>query len=231
VPGLDSLIGGGLARGHVALVLGSSGVGKSILGLHFLDEGARRKQRGLHFGFYERPETLLRRAHRLGMLEQKKPLVTLSWRVPAEQRLDELGAALLDMVAREGVERLFIDGIEGFQIPHEQERLPGFLSALTHELTRLGVTTLFTQETNDLLLQQVAIPAPPISATFDDIILLAHIERRGELVRLISIAKTRDSGNEPLLRRFAIGDRGMSVGDPYLHDDGGRVAAPPRRRK
>lgn len=48
VPGLDDVLRGGLPRGHLYLLEGATGTGKTTLGLQFLVEGARRGEPGLY---------------------------------------------------------------------------------------------------------------------------------------------------------------------------------------
>jgi circadian clock protein KaiC len=48
IPGIDSILGGGLPRGQMFLIDGSPGVGKTTLALQFLLEGVRRKERCLY---------------------------------------------------------------------------------------------------------------------------------------------------------------------------------------
>ncbi|NNU43835.1 ATPase domain-containing protein [Ramlibacter montanisoli] len=48
IPGLDDVLGGGLPIGHLYLVEGDPGSGKTTLGLHFLLEGIRRDEKGLY---------------------------------------------------------------------------------------------------------------------------------------------------------------------------------------
>ena len=48
VPGLDAVLGGGLPRGHLHLLQGAPGTGKTTVALHFLREGARHGERGLY---------------------------------------------------------------------------------------------------------------------------------------------------------------------------------------
>jgi KaiC/GvpD/RAD55 family RecA-like ATPase len=50
VPGLDELLGGGLIPGTLTVVVGSSGIGKTQFGLHFLEAGLRQEgRRGVIF--------------------------------------------------------------------------------------------------------------------------------------------------------------------------------------
>lgn len=51
VPGLDAMLAGGLLPGSNTMVLGTPGAGKTLLGLHFLAEGARRGEPGIVAGF------------------------------------------------------------------------------------------------------------------------------------------------------------------------------------
>jgi circadian clock protein KaiC len=48
IAGLDDVLGGGLPSNHVYLVEGDPGSGKTTLGLHFLLEGVRLKEKGLY---------------------------------------------------------------------------------------------------------------------------------------------------------------------------------------
>lgn len=47
VKGLDDVLGGGLPKGHIYLIEGESGAGKTTFGLHFLLAGQRKGERGL----------------------------------------------------------------------------------------------------------------------------------------------------------------------------------------
>lgn len=77
------------------------------------------------------------------------------------------------------------------------------------------MTTVLTEETRELFVREIAIPAPGVSAVFDNIIFVRLVEEHGRLNRLISIMKTRDSDHDHALRRFQITDAGVTVGDPY----------------
>ena len=59
IPGLDDVLAGGYARGHVYLLEGEPGAGKTTLGLQFLLEGAQSGERCLYITLSE-TETELR---------------------------------------------------------------------------------------------------------------------------------------------------------------------------
>src|SRR3954464_3171399 len=58
IPGLDSVLQGGLPKGRVYLLQGEPGTGKTTLSLQFLFEGARTGERGLYITFSETREEL-----------------------------------------------------------------------------------------------------------------------------------------------------------------------------
>lgn len=58
VPGLDFILGGGLARNRIYLVQGDPGAGKTTLAMQFLLEGIRRGEPGLYITLSETKEEL-----------------------------------------------------------------------------------------------------------------------------------------------------------------------------
>jgi circadian clock protein KaiC len=64
---LDAMLRGGIRHGSMTMLLGSSGSGKTLLGMQFLAEGLKQGQRGLYFGFYERPEAIMAKCQRVGI--------------------------------------------------------------------------------------------------------------------------------------------------------------------
>ena len=64
---LDDMLRGGVRPGSITMLLGSSGSGKTLLGMQFLSEGVKRCERVVYFGFYERPEAILAKCGRVGI--------------------------------------------------------------------------------------------------------------------------------------------------------------------
>ena len=63
VDALDSLLGGGVFDGSTTMVVGLSGVGKTILGTQILREGAiKQNKRGLLISLDEHPAQIARNA-------------------------------------------------------------------------------------------------------------------------------------------------------------------------
>jgi circadian clock protein KaiC len=194
--GLDDRLGGGLPASSVSVVVGPAGSGKTTFGIGFL-RLATPQRPAVHFGFYETPERLCAKAHALGIdlesLVQSNALKLL-WRPLTENLLDKLAYDLLAAVRETGAERLFIDGLTGFErATVEQHRIVEFFAALTNELRSMGVTTVCTWEVKELSGPWVTNPSPEILSQLDNIIGMQHAVVEGILHRSVTVMKVRDS--------------------------------------
>jgi circadian clock protein KaiC len=240
ISGLDEVIGGGIVARSTTLFLGSSGAGKTIMGLQFLAEGARRGEKCLHFGFYEPPSSVLAKADRLHLDFTRlvdDGVLFVQWLRPAEIHIDALVDKLLTVVREEKIRRLFIDGFVGFRSAHHSERISSVFSAVTDELVRSGVTTVISDETRELFIREIEVPTQNVSAIFHNIVFFRQVEREAELVRLVSVMKTRDSAADRRLWRYEIGDRGAELVAPFepgaerlMLGGQGRARTPARRK-
>jgi circadian clock protein KaiC len=219
IGGLDAMLGGGLPGNSTTMLLGPSGCGKTTLGLQFLATGARNGEPGVWFGFYERPAHLLKKSARLGLdVEQwqQRGLIDFVWQPPVEGVIDVLGQRLIAAIRRMKARRLFLDGIQGFEVAAEfPERIRDVFSALVEELENSGVTTVYTAETRDLIGPHIVVPVEGISATTQNIVLLRHVELNAQLFRMISILKVRDGNYDSTIREFRITEGGFSVADTF----------------
>jgi circadian clock protein KaiC len=194
IPALDAMLRGGLPRGSTTMLLGPTGTGKTTLAVQYLRSGVDCGERGLYFGFYERPEAL-RGAVEAGAVE-------IMWQPPVEGIIDVLAGQLLDAVRRFSVRRLVVDGFRGFmKAADHPERLEEVYSSLINELESEGVTTIYTHES----------PTEGLSSLAHNLILLRHVELQSQLYRFISISKVRNSDHDGSVREFWITDRGVDV--------------------
>jgi circadian clock protein KaiC len=217
---LDEMLHGGLRSGSVTMLLGSSGSGKTLLGMQFLAEGIKRGERGVYFGFFEHPEAILAKCQRVGIggLKEGVQRGTLQfvWHRPIEGVIDELGESLIETVRTFGAHRVFIDGMEGFERAVDFcERLSHVYSAIADELERLGATTLYTTETRELFSRSIEVPITGLSAATQNIILLRHIEHRAAMLRVMCILKVRDDAYDGRMRELQITDTGLVLLDTF----------------
>ena len=232
IAGLDAMLGGGLMPYSSTLVMGTPGAGKTLLGLSYLLEGARRGERGLLAGFHETESALMTTAERIGLDLQgaiESGLIHILWEPPLETSADAWAWRLLAAVAEHRPRRVFVDALTDIQrFFTSQQRMPTFTAALTNELRALGATALIATEIDAYVDEQLAVPIPAASATMDNGLLVRQVEIRSSLLRLISILKARQVGTDPAIREFVISDQGIMVSRPFSASTGlltGRVAA------
>ncbi|MDR0208498.1 MAG: AAA family ATPase [Pseudomonas putida] len=209
---LDEMLGGGVAKGSVSLVMGPSGIGKTSLGLAFLGPCSREAP-GLHFGFYETPARLRLKAaalgHDLAEREREGSLV-FCWQTTTEGLLDQLGGGLLERVEALGAQRVVIDSLGAFsRLAFDPARLNAFFRALTGELRARDVSVLLTWEMRDIFGSEITAPAPDLSSIVDNLLLLRFVELESQLRRMVSVLKVRDSHHDPALHELSIGPQGI----------------------
>jgi circadian clock protein KaiC len=234
---LDEMLRGGFRTGSITMLLGSSGSGKTLLGMQFLAEGIKRGERVVYFGFYERPEAILAKCQRVGIGGLKegveRGLARMVWHRPVEGVIDELGASLIQTIASFRPQRLLLDGMEGFKRAADfPERMSHVYSAIAQELERLGVTTLYTTETRALFEKTIEVPINGLSAATQNIVVLRHIEHRATMRRVLAILKVRDGDYDARMRELRITDDGLQLLDTFAGESGvasgGGVSSEPR---
>jgi circadian clock protein KaiC len=216
IAALDAMLAGGLPCNSNTMLMGPSGTGKTLLGLHFLDEGARRGDRGLLFTFYEHPEEIQDKANRLGLTALadgiERDLIELVWTSPVESNIDAIGNELLARYANREPTRIVLDGMHGFQATADPpERIVDALAALTDYFVTRGAGFMFTVETQDLLGDGLHMPFENASRMCQNIIAVRYREVRGRLARVLAIVKTRDSGFDNAVRELVVGDAGVEI--------------------
>ncbi len=217
IPSLDEAISGGVMKGSMTNLVGSPGAGKTLTGLHFLDEGLRRNEQCLMLGFYESPQRLIQKAAKVGIdlsSALQNGTLEIIWSLPLEMLMDKLASRVLENIDRRGVSRFFLDGIDGFlQIAIHPERIKMFSVALVNELRRRNVTTFFTQEL-PYFKESYARAESIQSVLYENILLLDYTELGGVNHRRLSVMKMRENDYDPTIRLMKISDAGISIGGP-----------------
>lgn len=210
----DVMLAGGLTWGSSTTLIGNPGTGKTLLGLHFILEGHRRREPSLYISFQETVQQVLAKAAPLGLdlpaaLNDNAIFVH---RVPADLDADEVAAVIREQVSSQGVRRLVIDSLDdllgGLSDPQRQF---GFIAALLAYLRNAGVTVCLTQEIRVPIGGQAQPKGTSFSAYSDNIMLLHQMEHRATLHRVISIVKMRHSAHDQTFREFTIGPGGLAV--------------------
>lgn len=213
---IDSLLGGGLARGSSTIIMGPAGAGKSVLSAQLVCAAARRGTKSAIFVFDELRRTLITRADSLGM-DMSRHIAAGTIMVqqidPAEMSPGEFGARARELAERDGVELVVIDSLNGYMQSMPAER---YLYVQLHELLayfgQLGVTTVMLMAQSGIV-GQMGSPAD-VSYIADSVIMMRYFETGGRVRKAISVIKKRTGGHEDTIREVTIDSRGIHVGEP-----------------
>lgn len=218
VAGLDDLLRGGLPRASATLVEGPTGTGKTLLGLQFLLDGARRGEPGILFTLEETPAQLRRLAATLNWdlaaLEARGQLA-LHHTSPVELSPDRFLDRLRQQVEAAGARRVVLDGLTALAlgVPSER-RFKELVYALTKHFLLAGVTLVATVEA-PALLGVTHLAASGVSAIADNVLVLRYVEHGQRLARAVSVLKARGVAHETEVRRLSIGPGGVQVGKAF----------------
>lgn len=217
VADLDALLGGGLDRGSVTLLMGPTGSGKSVLATRIAVAAAARGEHVAMFVFDEVLETLRVRSDGLEMgLREHVESGRIALRAidPGELAPWQFARAVLHAAERDGARMILIDSLNGYLNAMPDERS---LDLALHELfgclSQLGVVTVTTLVRHGLLGDRES-SAVDISYLSDMVVLLSLFEADGELQRAISVVKRRRGAHSSTIHRLQIGPVGLSLGAP-----------------
>ena len=219
------------------MLLGSSGSGKTLLGMQFLSAGVKQGERAVYFGFFEHPDAILAKCQRVGIGGLKEGIergdAQIVWHRPVEGVIDELGESLIETIRRVKPHRLLIDGMDGFERAADfPERMSNVYAAIAQELERHSVTTIYTTELRMLFGREIEVPINGLSAATQNIVLMRHIEHQATLLRVLGILKVRDDDYDGRMREIRITDDGIQLLDTFAAESrvvsGGGVSPEPR---
>ncbi len=152
IPGLDSVLGGGILEGSIVAVSGPTGVGKSTFAAQFLYNGAvesnepgiyisieeSRKDFFFHMGGYDWD---------FASLERDRKFILLDYPIHEVDQIVSQPGAIAEIINSTGVKRVVIDSIMPIALyfPDEHARKTGFLKFIEN-LRKWGVTIMIVSE-------------------------------------------------------------------------------------
>lgn len=161
IRGLDEVLEGGFSRGHVFLLEGEPGAGKTTIGLQFLLAGALAGERCLYITLSETEKELREGAasHHWELGQQIRvceilPPETLlagekhqSLLYASDLELGETTKQIFDAVARDNPSRLVIDSLSEIRLLAQSSlRYRRQILTIKHHFARLGVTVLLLDD-------------------------------------------------------------------------------------
>lgn len=218
IPGLDDMLNGGLIAKRPYIIIGSPGAGKTILGMQFLREGTKNRERGMYISLEESNEELKQNMSVFGwdlksikLIDTAHELGADKWLIKANTIVSKPEFSLVNLmrVMREKMQinkpkRVVIDSLTSIKMLYAKEYdMRRGLLALTNFLFKSGATSILTSTTPSINMMEESLAS--------GIIKLHTIESKGEMINAISIAKMRGSNFDKHIRPMRITDEGLVV--------------------
>jgi circadian clock protein KaiC len=207
---LDEMLNGGFWPGSATLCAGPSGIGKTLMGLHFATAGAAVGEPGIIATLQENPSQLERVARSFSWSLDD---VEVLYRSPVDIQIDEWIYALLDTVERRGARRVLIDSLADLQFASgDVTRFREYMYSLTQRFSRAGVTVFMTFELADLFAVS-RLSDYGVSHLSDNVLLLQYLRDGASVRRACTVLKTRAIRNAAEVREFSITADGIAFGE------------------
>lgn len=217
VPGFDEMVNGGYYLGSTTVVAGMSGVGKSVMALHYIAEGARRGERSLMLSLDEQVPQVLRNAASLGMDLQPaidRGLVRIYYDPPQEIEVDYHFHKVEQIVQEFKPRRVVIDSLStyGSALGTQGRLFRDFFHALVALMKEHQIAAVYNNENREMLGMSSMMGEFAMSSLVDNIILLNAIEL-GDTFRMgVTVGKMRANPVNRTTREFEIvAGQGMRV--------------------
>ena len=216
IAAFDEMLGDGYQPGASTLCAGPSGTGKTLMGLHFIFNGAQEGEPGVLATLQEHPVQLERIVNGFGW-SLTHDAVELMYRSPVDIYVDQWVYELLDTVERTGARRVLIDSLSDLQLASpEAIRFREYMYSLAQRLARSNVSLFMTAELPDLF-ETTRLSEHGISHLADNVVLLEYVRDNSTVKRALTVLKTRASHHEPESREYMINPDGIVLGPAITH--------------
>ncbi|HKB30586.1 MAG TPA: ATPase domain-containing protein [Streptosporangiaceae bacterium] len=213
VQAIDDMVGDGYWPGASTLIAGPTGIGKTLMGLHFIFNGARQGEPGLIATLQENPTQLQRTAEGFGWSITGEA-VELMYRSPVDLYLDEWVHDLLDTVESTGAKRVLVDSLGDLRAASpDLTRFREYTYSLLQRCSRRGVSIMLTYEVAELF-GLTTLTENGASHLSDNVVLLQYRRADSHLTRTLTVLKTRAHQHDTQVREFEITPDGITLTQP-----------------
>jgi circadian clock protein KaiC len=236
IPGLDSILGGGLLEGSVVTVSGPTGSGKSTFASQFIYSGAMEyDEPGMYICLEENRRDFF--FHNSGYewdfpaLEKDRKFILLDYPIHEVDQIVNQSAAIAEIINSTGTKRVVIDSIMPIALyfKGDDERKRGFLKFIEN-LHKWNVTTMIVSE--DLKMSDSgARPSSEFGIeSFTDgwiNLFYKYDEKTMERSRYVEVIKMKGISHSSRAYPALLGNSGFAV----VHEAANHLAKPKAQEK
>lgn len=223
----DEMLGGGLSPGSNLLLAGPAGVGKTTTATSCAVAAMRRGDKVAFYLFDEGLNSLRQRSLALGL--DIAPFIASGQLLirsfdPAEVSPGQFAQAVRNAVEVDGVTMVVLDSLNSYM-----QAMPGgqYLLLQMHELLSYlnlkGVVTLIILSLHGTVGEMRS--DIDLSYLSDAMVQYRFFEARGEVLKAISVIKSRTTAHQTTIREFRLGPNGVEIGKPLSDFHGILVGA------
>lgn len=217
IEGLDKMLGGGILKNHVVLILGFCGTGKTTFALQFLWKGLSKGENGVYISLEESPESLISTAATFGWdfltyIKDKKLAIVKVDTADLKNAVTNLKEDIPKALRTFNAKRVVVDSVSIFEtmFTDVSERRP-YLFELCSLIKSVGATALLTAETTT---EKAGASREGLIEYVSDGVILLRFVAPTELsatklaLRIIKLRRAKHSRD---IRPYQITDEGIVV--------------------
>jgi circadian clock protein KaiC len=223
---LDELLGGGIPQGHLLMISGNTGTGKTVLAMQFLVQGIKEGDHAVFVAFEEPMEQVKKTALVHGWnFEQYQKEGKLAFVATSliDISIDKLLYQILNAAESIGAKRVVIDSISTLMsATMNQKQTRQFLIQICGFFKERGITCIMNYlcgtsfgAIRGQLLSNLVTNEMSLSSIIDGLIMLLYVERGQSVKKMLNILKLRGSGHSKEVFRYEIEKGGIKVGEKY----------------
>ena len=228
----DKMLSGGFVTGDAVLVAGSSGTGKTTLGLQYIVNGIAKGEPGIFLSFEVLPEQLYRDAKNFGwdlrQLEEENRLRVLC--TSPNLAVGEPGIEVLleRAISEVNPRRIVVDSISHISMYVKNEDLRKELYRTLMYFKTRKLSSLLLWEAPQFAQESMSITDAGMSFLADAVVLMKFVEIESTIRQAIVILKMRGSKHEKHLREYEIAENGVVMKATFGQFEGIMTGSPRR---
>lgn len=223
---LDKMLQGGYPEGHIVLITGNTGTGKTSFCMEFLNQGLQNGESCIFINLEEPVPQVRETANVHGWnfdKHEKEGMLRFVSPKLIDTHPDRFLNKVLKTVKEANAKRVVLDSVTS--IPSaglSEDKTRQILLKLTSALKARDVTALMTHlqkglfsQNPETILGTTQASDLRLSSICDGIIMLRHVEWEDRVARAMNILKMRGCEHDMHIRELEITDEGIKIGDTF----------------